>query len=51
MGAGAIVPEAKPKAQLGQLGDEVHIISGGTKKIQRADVRDAKDFWSNYAET
>jgi putative addiction module killer protein len=35
----------------GQLGDEVHIISGGTKKSQRADIRDAKDFWSNYART
>jgi putative addiction module killer protein len=37
------------RVYFGQIGNEVHIISGGTKKTQQNDIKAAKKFWSDYA--
>jgi putative addiction module killer protein len=37
------------RVYFGQIGKEVHIISGGNKKTQQSDIKAAKEYWSNYA--
>ena len=37
------------RVYFGQIAYEVHIISGGKKDTQAADIKAAKIFWSNYA--
>lgn len=37
------------RVYFGQIGTKVHIISGGTKATQVADIKAAKKFWSDYA--
>jgi putative addiction module killer protein len=37
------------RVYFGQIGKEVHIISGGNKKTQQSDINAAKEYWSNYA--
>jgi putative addiction module killer protein len=37
------------RVYFGQIGSEVHIISGGTKKTQPGDIKAAREFWSKYA--
>jgi putative addiction module killer protein len=36
------------RVYFGQFGHEVHIISGGRKKTQQADIKSAIDFWGEY---
>jgi putative addiction module killer protein len=36
------------RAYFGQKGDEVHMICGGKKKGQQADIDFAKEFWSKH---
>jgi putative addiction module killer protein len=36
------------RVYLGQIGNEVHIISGGRKKTQTADIQSAIAFWGEY---
>lgn len=33
---------------IGQVGNEVHLISGGSKKTQDQDIKDAQDFWREH---
>ena len=33
---------------MGQVGDEVHLISGGSKRSQQRDIRAAQRFWSKH---
>jgi putative addiction module killer protein len=33
---------------IGQLGNEVHLISGGSKRTQQRDIRYAQRFWSEH---
>ncbi len=33
---------------IGQIGNEVHLISGGSKRTQQRDIRAAQTFWSEH---
>jgi len=33
---------------IGQTGNEVHLISGGSKRTQQRDIRAAQTFWSQH---
>jgi putative addiction module killer protein len=37
------------RVYFGQIGMEVYVISGGTKKHQQRDIDAAKEFWRRYA--
>jgi putative addiction module killer protein len=36
------------RVYFGQVGKQVHLIGGGTKSTQDADIANAKDFWSKH---
>jgi len=36
------------RAYFGQKGNQVHLISGGTKDTQNADIKNAKVFWRKH---
>jgi len=36
------------RVYFGQVGNEVHLIGGGGKKTQAADITSAKGFWSRH---
>jgi putative addiction module killer protein len=36
------------RVYFGQVGNEVHLIGGGLKKTQSADIASAKRFWSRH---
>ena len=36
------------RAYFGQKGNEIHLISGGTKGTQQADIAAAKEFWRKH---
>jgi putative addiction module killer protein len=36
------------RVYFGQKGQEVHLIRGGSKKSQDADIREARRFWSEH---
>ena len=33
---------------IGQIANEVHLISGGSKKTQNQDIKDAQKFWGKH---
>jgi len=33
---------------IGQIGNEVHLISGGAKRTQHRDIRNAQRFWNEH---
>lgn len=33
---------------IGQLGNEIHLISGGSKRTQDQDIKNAQDFWGKH---
>jgi putative addiction module killer protein len=36
------------RVYIGQIRNEVHLISGGSKRTQRRDIQDAQKFWSEH---
>ncbi|MGB8013629.1 MAG: type II toxin-antitoxin system RelE/ParE family toxin [Terriglobales bacterium] len=36
------------RVYIGQIGTEVHLISGGAKGTQDRDIKDAQDFWASH---
>jgi putative addiction module killer protein len=37
------------RVYFGQVGDEVHLIDGGAKNSQEADITAAQNFWRDHA--
>jgi putative addiction module killer protein len=37
------------RVYFGQVGDEVHLIDGGSKDTQNADIAAAQKFWRTHA--
>jgi len=37
------------RVYFGQIGDQVHLIGGGSKQTQAADIAAAQAFWENHA--
>lgn len=36
------------RVYFGQVGDEIHLIDGGSKQMQDADIAAARDFWEAH---
>jgi putative addiction module killer protein len=36
------------RVYFGQVGDEVHLIQGGSKQTQESDISSARDFWDSH---
>jgi putative addiction module killer protein len=36
------------RVYFGQIGNEVHLIHGGSKRTQDADIANAQDFWETH---